>query len=62
MQKWFSEEALEIAEERGEVKSKGERESYTQLNAESQRIARRDEKAFLNEQCKETGEQQSGKD
>ena len=56
MQKWFSEEALEIAEERGEVKSKGERESYTQLNAESQRIARRDEKAFFNEQCKEIQE------
>ena len=56
MQKWFSEEALEIAEERGEVKSKGERESYTQLNAESQRIARRDEKAFFNEQCKEIEE------
>ena len=56
MQKWFSEEALEIAEERGEVKSKGERESYTQLNAESQGIARRDEKAFFNEQCKEIEE------
>ena len=50
--KWLSEEALQIAEERREVKSKGERERYTQLNAEFQRIARR-QKAFFNEQCKE---------
>ena len=50
--KWLSEEALQIAEERREVKSKGEREIYTQLNTELQRIARR-EKAFFNEQCKE---------
>ena len=56
MQKWFSEEALEIAEERGEVKSKGERERYPELNAEFQRIARRDKKAFFNEQCKEIEE------
>ena len=49
----MSEEALQIAEERKEVKSKGERERYTQLNAELQRIARRDKKAFLNEQCKD---------
>ena len=49
----MSEEALKIAEERREVKSKGERERYTQLHAEFQRIARRDRKAFLNEQCKE---------
>ncbi|KAF7243976.1 Lysozyme C, partial [Varanus komodoensis] len=52
--KWLSEEALQIAEERKEVKGKGER--YTQLNAEFQRIARRDKNAFLNEQCKETEE------
>ena len=50
--KWLSEEALQIAEERREVKSKGERERYTQLNAEFQRIARRDKKAFLTNQCK----------
>ena len=49
------EEALQIAEERREVKGRGERERYTQLNAEFQRIARR-EKAFLNEQCKDTEE------
>ena len=54
--KWFSEEALQRAEERREVKSKGERERYTQLHAEFQRIARRDMKAFLSEQCKEIGE------
>ena len=47
--KWLSEEALQIAEERREVKSKGERERYTQLNVEFQRRARRDMKAFLNE-------------
>ena len=47
----MSEEALQIAEERREVKSQGERESYTQLNTEFQRIARRDKKAFFNEQC-----------
>ena len=51
----MSEEALQIAEERREAKSKGERERYTQLNAEFQRIARRDKKAF-NEQCKEVEE------
>ena len=49
--KCLSEEALQIAEERREVKSKGERESYIQLNAEFQRRARRDKKAFINEQC-----------
>ena len=49
--KWLSEEWLQIAEERREVKSQGERESYTQLNTEFQRIARRDKKAFFNEQC-----------
>ena len=45
--KWFSEEALQIAEKKREVKGKGERERYSQLNAEFQRIARRDKKAFL---------------
>ena len=50
--KWLSEEALQIAEKR-EVKGKGEKERYTHLNAELQRIARRDNKAFLSEQCKE---------
>ena len=54
--KWLSEEALQIAVERGEVKSKGEKERYTHLNAEFQRIARRDEKAFHSDQCKEIGE------
>ena len=49
--KWLTEEPLQIAEERREVKDKGEMETYTQLNAEFQRIARRDKKAFLNEQC-----------
>ena len=53
--KWLS-EALQIAEERREVKGKGERQRYTQLNAEFQRIARRDKKAFLSEQYKETEE------
>ena len=51
----MSKEALQIAEER-EVKRKGERERYTQLNAEFQRIARRDKKVFFNEQCKEIEE------
>ena len=51
--KWLSEEALQIAVKRGEVKSKGEKERYTHLNAEFQRIARRDKKAFLSDQCKE---------
>ena len=50
--KWLSEEALQIAEERREVKGKGERERYTQLSAEFQRIARRDEKVFLSEHCR----------
>ena len=48
--KWLSEEALQIAEKRREVKGKGERERYIQLSAAFQRIARRDKKAFLNEQ------------
>ena len=50
--KWLSEEALQIAVKR-EVKSKGEKERYTHVNAEFQRIARRDKKAFLSDQCKE---------
>ena len=53
--KWLSEEALQIAEKRREVKGKGERERYIQLKAEFQRIATRD-KAFLHEQCKELEE------
>ena len=54
--KWLSEEAFQIAEKRREVKGKGEKESYTHLNAEFQRIARRDKKAFLSDQCKEIEE------
>ena len=50
--KWLSEEALQIAKERRDVKGKTERERYTQLNAEVQRLAGRDKKAFLNEHCK----------
>jgi len=50
--KWLSEEALQIAVKRREVKGKGEKEKYTHLNAEFQRIARRDKKAFLSDQCK----------
>ena len=49
--KWLSEEALQVAQERREVNSKGERERYIQLNAEFQIIDRRDKKAFFNEQC-----------
>ena len=51
--RWLSEEALHIAEKRREVKGKGEKERYIHLNANFQRIARRDKKAFLGEQCKE---------
>ena len=54
--KWLSEEALQLAEKRREVKSKGEKERYTHLNAEYQRIERRDKKAFLSDQCKEIEE------
>ena len=54
-EKWLSEEALQIAEKR-EAKSKGEKERYKHLNAEFQRIARRDKKAFLSDQCKEIEE------
>ena len=53
--KWLSEEALQIALKRREVKNKGEKERYTYLNAEFQRIARRDKKAFLGVQSKEIG-------
>ena len=52
----MSEEALQIAENRRDVKGKGEKERYTHWNAEFQRIARRDKKAFLNDQCKEIEE------
>ena len=54
--KWLPEEALQIAEKRREVKGKGEKERYTHLNAEFQRIARRDKKDFLGDQCKEIEE------
>ena len=58
--KWLSGEALQIAMKRREAKSKGERERYTHLNADFQRIARKHKKAFLSDQCKETGKQQNG--
>ena len=51
--KWLSEKALQRAEKRREAKGKGEKEKYTHVNAEFQRIARRDKKAFLSHQCKE---------
>ena len=54
--KWLSEEALQIAVKRREAKSKGEKERYKHLNAEFQRIARRNKKAFLSDQCKEIEE------
>ena len=54
--KWLSGEALQIAVKKKEVKSKGEKERYKHLNAEFQRIARRDKKAFLSDQCKEIEE------
>ena len=54
--KWLSKETLQIAEKTREVKSKGEKERYTHLNAEFQRIARRDKKSFLSDQCKEIEE------
>ena len=56
--KWLSEEALQIAEKRKEAKGKGEKERYTHLNVEFQRITRRDKKAFLSDQCKEIQEKQ----
>ena len=55
-EKWLSEEALQIAEKRRETKSKEERESHNQVNAEFQRITRRDKKAFLSKQCQEIEE------
>ena len=54
--KWLSEQALQIAEKRREAKGKGEKERYTHSHAEFQRIARKDKKAFLSDQCKETEE------
>ena len=54
--KWLSEEVLQITEKRREAKGKGEKERYTHLNAEFQRIARRNKKAFLSDQCKEIEE------
>ena len=54
--KWLSEEALQIGEKRREAKSKGEKERYTHLNAEFQRLARKDKKVFLSDQCKEIEE------
>ena len=56
IEKWRSEEALQIAVKRREAKGKGEKERYTHLNAEFQRRARRDKKAFLRDQCKEIEE------
>ena len=61
--KWLSEEALQIAVKKRELKRKGEKERYKHLNAEFQRIARRDKKAFLSDQCKEIeGNNRMGKD
>ena len=61
--KWLSEEALEVAVKRREAKCKGEKERYKHLNAEFQRIARRDKKAFFSNQCKEIEEtNRNGKD
>ena len=54
--KWLSEKALQIAEKRREAKDRGEKESYTHLNAEFQRVAMRDKKVFLSDQCKEIEE------
>ena len=59
--KWLSDKALQIAEKRREVKGKGEKERYSHLNAEFQKIARRDKKAFLSDQCKEIEENRMGK-
>ena len=60
--KWLSEEALQMAEKRREAKGKGEKERYKHLNAEFQRIARRDKKVFLSDQCKEIEENNRIKD
>ena len=60
--KWLSKEALQIAEKRREAKGKGEKERYTHLNAEFQRIVSRDKRAFLSDQCKEIeGNNRTGK-
>ena len=59
--KWLSEEALQTAKKRREVKGKGVKERYTHLNAEFQRTARRGKKAFLSDQCKEIEENRIGK-
>ena len=59
--KWLSEEALQIAVKRREVKDKGEKERYTHLNPDFQRIARRDKKVFLSYQCKENSKTTHGK-
>ena len=53
--KWLSEEALQIAVKRRQAKRKGEKERYTHMNSEFQRIARRDKKGFLSDKCKKTG-------
>ena len=58
--KWLSGEALQIAVKRKEAKSKRDKQRYQHLNAEFQRIARRDKKAFLSDQCKNRGKQQNG--
>ena len=60
--KWLFEESLQIVVKRREVESKGEKERYSHLNAEFQRIARRDKKAFLSDQCKEIEENNRRKD
>ena len=60
--KWLSEEALQISEKRREGKGKGEKKRYIHLNAEFQRITRRDKIAFLSDQCKDRRKQQNGKD
>ena len=57
--KWLPEEALQLAEKRRDAKGKGEKDRYTHLNAEFQRIAMKDKKAFLSEQCKEIEENNS---
>ena len=59
--KWLSEEALQIAVKRSEVKSKGEKERYKHLSAEFQRITRKDKKAFFRDQCKEIEKNRMGK-
>ena len=60
--KWLSVEALQIAMKRSVAKSKGEKKKYKHLNAEFQRIARRDKKAFFSDQYKDRGQEQNGKD